>query len=284
MDPAFKLLLDTKVLWVPAVTGLLARLSATRPGLAIERTLKEKLKWLKDPQSEKAFFEAFENGVEKYSRQNGGSAAARSAARILTHCVRDDASGVDLAGVLDQIFADRMDQELLSSVASRHAVELEDELVPAEKIAVELKTLIGDYHRPAFRAHPYFTNRVGLSEAVALLREIRTGLSTPEPDLDRLRGEYCSKIAEKYDIIPMQGISPKIQNRTIGMRIEDIFIPLKANTDWSSLHADLTVYADAYPAVLRNYKITVPEYKASMSPDLTVYADAYSAVLRNYKV
>ena len=107
MDPAFKLLLDTKVLWLPALTGLLARLSATRPGLAIERTLKEKLKWLKDPQSEKAFFEAFENGVEKYSRKQGRSATARSAARILTHCVKDDASRVDLADVLEQIFADR---------------------------------------------------------------------------------------------------------------------------------------------------------------------------------
>src|SRR3989442_1445750 len=117
---------------------------------------------------------------------------------------------------------------------------------------------------------------MGFSEVVALLREIRTALSTPEPDLDGLRREYCSKIAEKYDIIPMQGISPKIQNRAIGMRMEDIFIPLKANTDWhaplylSDLRNDLVITvtdtsqhystsADIVPAKLFSGRSELPD-------------------------
>ncbi len=235
MEEIFKSLLETKDLWLPALGGLVARLSATQPGSTIDHVVKDKLKWLKEPESSKAFFEAFEAGVEKYSRERSGAPAARSAARIIADCVTDKSSGLDFAGVLDQIFAASIDQGLIKSVSLRHAVSLEDALCSSDQIAEELTTLVRDYLRPAFRNHRYFTERVGFAEIVSILGEIRTALASTPEDLEKLRNDYYRKIGDKFDIIPMQGISPKIQNQTIGIRMEEVFIPLRASPDWHSV-------------------------------------------------
>lgn len=231
MDESLKTLMETKDIWIPALTALFARFSASRPGHTIERTVKEKLKWLKAPESEKAFFEAFEEGLEKFSIKRGDSAVARSAVRILSASIRDETSPLSLPNILEQIYKGKADKSLLFTVVSRNAIELDDALVPSEQVAAELSLLIEGFLHPAFLANKYFTQQVGFSELIAVVKEIHAELAVPGPDLQKLHSEYCSKIAEKYDVIPMQGISPKIQNRTIGMRMEDIFIPLQMKQD-----------------------------------------------------
>jgi HEAT repeat protein len=231
MDEPFKSLLETKDLWIPALTALLARFSATKTGHSIERTIKDRLKWLKAPESEKAFVQAFEEGVEKYSATRGHLPEARAAARILSESIRDDASPLNLPSLLEQIKTGKTDPSVLLKLASTRAIELEDALAPADKIAAELRTLVEQFLHTAFLGNPHFTQQIGFSELISLLKDLREELATPQPDLERLRREYLAKVAEKHDVIPMQGISPKVQNRTIGMRMEDIFIPLELIQD-----------------------------------------------------
>ncbi|HXX18148.1 MAG TPA: HEAT repeat domain-containing protein [Candidatus Acidoferrum sp.] len=168
---------------------------------------------------------------------NHNSRSSQAAARVLSECVRDPSSALNLNAVLDMIFGDPIDEEALSSVAATGAVDFADTLVPTTEAAAALRSLICDYLRPAFRAHPFFTNSVGFAEVSRLLQEIRHALM-PSIDLDELRSSYLAKIAEKFDVIPLQGISPKIQNRTIGMHMKDIFIPLNLMPDagtWTPL-------------------------------------------------
>jgi hypothetical protein len=231
MDENFRLLLDTMGLWLPALKWLVGQLSATRPGRRIEETLKDRLKWIKDPKAIKAFHEAFRNGIERYEKARGRSSIAQVVARVLTHVVKHDTTRLDQAAILQQIFADHPDAKALSDAVKRHAFAIEGAHVSVEEVTIELETLIGDYLRPAFREQRYFAERVGLAQTVGLLQEILEVLTGPVPDLEELRSNYCAKIVEKYDLITMQGISPKVQNRTIGIRMEDVFIPLKATLD-----------------------------------------------------
>lgn len=231
MNDNFKLLLDTMGLWLPALTWLAGRLSATHPGRKIEDSLKARLKWLKDPEAEKAFHAAFRSGIERYEKEHGQSQAAQAVARVLTHVAEHDTTDLDRATIFQQIFAAQPDPEALSDVVKRHAFALEGVVVPVEDVSAALETLIVDYLRPAFRAQRYFTERVGFAEVVGLLQDIREAVTEPAPDLEALRRDYCAKMAEKYEYITMQGISPKVQNRTIGIRMEDVFIPLEATID-----------------------------------------------------
>ena len=67
-----------------------------------------------------------------------------------------------------------------------------------------------------------------------VLRELRNIVSYLQPDVDdleTLEADYLLKIVEKNQFLTMQGISPKVQNRTIGIRMEDVFIPLQAVAD-----------------------------------------------------
>ncbi len=265
MDESLKALLETKDIWIPALTALFARFSATRPGHSIERTIKEKLKWLKAPESEKAFFEAFEEGLEKFSTKRGNSAEARAAVHILSASIRDETSALSLPNVLEQIYVGKADKELLLNVASRQAIELEDALVPSQKVATELGLLIEEFLHPAFLANKYFTQQVGFSELIAVVKEIHAELAVPGLDLEKLHREYLLKTAEKYDVIPMQGISPKIQNRTIGMRMEEIFIPLELMRDrtlasMSEYFTEFTVHPDIAftDEAPRNIKFNTP--------------------------
>ena len=235
MGERHKMLLETKDLWIPALTALFARFSATRPGHSIERQIKDKLKWLKAPESENAFLEAFDEGVEKFSTQRGHLPEARAAVRILSANIRDETSPLSLPSLLEQIQEAKANEKTLLDAASQ-AVELEDALVPSKKVAAELKLLIEEFLHKAFLNSPYFTQRVGFSELILILKDIRAELANPGPDLEKLQREYLSKLAGKHDVIPMQGISPKIQNRTIGMRMEDIFIPLELTQDSSTTH------------------------------------------------
>ncbi len=253
MSDAFKLLLDTVGLWLPALTWLAGQLSATRPGRKIEDGLKIRLKWLKDPEAEKAFHAAFRDGIEQYEKDHGESESAKAVARVLTHIAEHDTYRLDRAMILRQIFASKPDVDSLSDAVKRNAFSLEGMTVPVDKVTAALETLVTCYLRPAFQAHPYFAERVGFAEVLNLLQDIRQAVVEPPPDLESLRREYCIKMAEKYECITMQGISPKVQNRTIGIRMEDVFIPLKARvTDLPE--PPMTIRAGQFIEALKQFR------------------------------
>jgi HEAT repeat protein len=230
MDEAFQRVVDTIDLWLPALTWLTARLAATRAGRGIERILKDRLSWLKKPEAGKAFRSAFESGLRRYEEAHGTEQAAQAVARVVAHVAEHDTSSMDRGDILYQILADTVDGDTLAGVVTRHAFALEGTKVSVDDVSCALETLIVDYLRPAFRAEPYFTERVGFAELIGLLKELRDATVAPPPDLESLRAQYCAKIVEKYELISMQGISPKVQNQTIGIRMEDVFIPLRVET------------------------------------------------------
>ena len=204
MDNAFKFLLDTSSLWLPAVMWGVGQLSATRPGRKIEGVLKARLKWLKDPEAEKAFHEAFRDGIERYEREHGQSEAARAVAQVLRHIAEHDTYRLDRAMILHEIFADRPDAKVLADVVKRTVFALEGAIVSADEVTLALQDLIVHYLRPAFRAQRYFTESVGLAEIIGLLKDLIVAVQEPQADLEPLRQDYAGKLAEKHEFITMQ--------------------------------------------------------------------------------
>jgi len=228
MNDLFKSLLETKDLWLPALTWQLGQLSASGTGIKIEEGIKKHLKWIKDPESEKAFQEAFNVGIQKYKKNRANNESAQAVARILVHVVNHDTSNLDRTIILEQIFADQVDTEAISSVVSRHIFAMEGEFVSKDVVSKELQKLINTYLRPAFRSQRYFTELVGFAEMIGVLKDIKENLN-PSVDLDVLQEDYYKKISSKYEYLTMQGISPKVQNRTIGIKMKDVFISLEAS-------------------------------------------------------
>ncbi len=86
---------------------------------------------------------------------------------------------------------------------------------------------------------------LGQKEIILQLRKIVGQLQPDLPDLAALERDYLTKMVEKHELLTMQGISPKVQNKTIGIKMENVFIPLKARDD--------DVYRER-PKVLRRIK------------------------------
>ena len=208
-DSPFKLLIDTTGLWLPALTWLVARLNATRPGRKIEEGLKARIKWLKDPVVEKAFQSAFEKGIRRYEQQRGQLSAAQAVAQVLKDVAEHDLTDLDRATVLDQIFEAKPDIEALGAVIRNHFGVITAEAAPVEAVTAELGLLITKYLRPAFRKERTFAERVGFAEMISLLQDVLAELATPPVDLDALRQAYCAKMARKYEFITIEGFRPR---------------------------------------------------------------------------
>ena len=224
---SFEYLATTSALWLPALTWLLGQLSATGTGTKIDGEIKKRLKWLKNPEAEKAFQEAFNAGIKRYRKNRAGIVSAQAVANVLAYVANHDISNMDRATILEQIFSDRIDTEAISGVVSRNIFAIEGLVISKYEISKELQRLINTYLKPAFRNQRYFVEIVGFAEVIGLLKDIKENL-LPTVDLATLQKDYFSKISKKHEYITMQGISPKVQNRTIGIRMRDVFISLEA--------------------------------------------------------
>lgn len=233
MDLAFQNLIDTTSLWLPALTWLIGQASASQTGRNLTHAIKSRLKWIKEPEAEKAFHEAFGTGIKRYEQKRGNDIVAQALALVMTHIAKHDVARLDRETILYQIFSKEPDPESITKVTKRHMGAIvgieKTSSISLEDITNELQILIVDFLRPAFRENRFFTERVGFAEIIGLLEEINHAITQPKADLERLRIQYCTKIRELYDDITMQGISPKVQNRTIGIKMQSVFIPLKAN-------------------------------------------------------
>jgi HEAT repeat protein len=224
----FKLLLDTKDLWLPALSWIIGQLSASKSGIKIDEWVKTKLKWIKDPEAIKAFHTSFTSAIERYEKENGQSPSAIAVAHVLMHTATKDVTGLDRSVILQQIFSPHSEAEALTSIVKRYSFAIEGVVIDVGEITYELQRIIKDYLKPEFMANSFFTDRVGFAEIIGLLGEIKNAIIVTQPDLESLRKDYLQKMVSKYENITMQGISPKVQNRTVGIRMEDLFIQLNA--------------------------------------------------------
>jgi HEAT repeat protein len=273
-------LVNTAPLWIPALTALTARLAATRLGRQIDAELKGRFRWLSDPEAKKAFFEAFSTAMTRYVDEQADSDERRAVARVLTHIAERGGGDLDQTVILEQVFRQETNRAALETVVRRYAWVLESELLSPGEVAESLTELIDDYLRPAFLATPYFTTRVGFAEIIDLLRDIRSQLGESAVDIEGLERDYRSMLAEKYEYITTQGISPRVQNRTIGIKMRDIFIPVEAVPDlpYRGLGPEPTEAWQSFVAELKASQGLDPEAEQLVSyGELGRYAQEFSA-------
>jgi hypothetical protein len=51
------------------------------------------------------------------------------------------------------------------------------------------------------------------------------------PDLSQMRDDYLASLRQRFEYLDLGGIAPRVQNRTVKLRMEDVFVPLKARPE-----------------------------------------------------
>ena len=122
-------------------------------------------------------------------------------------------------------------------------VEERPELAPTGVVFVTSRDLSAEARRKT-RAHcgeqgwrVEFWARTELDQRVwrypDLVREFFGAgiLEAVPPDLDALRVGYLNYLRRRYEYLDLGGIAPRVQNRTVRLRMEDIFVPVQAERE-----------------------------------------------------
>jgi HEAT repeat protein/DNA-binding Lrp family transcriptional regulator len=234
----FEQAVATSGIWYPFVEWTLRRISATKSGREIGEAARSAIAFLKDPESERAFQEAFQEGLGRFQEENPDEIAL-AVAGVLERSVEEGELEIDQKQLLAYVLDSEATPRDFADLVKKYAFVYEDSWVTPERCAEALDSLFVEYLRPAFRRHEYFAERAGFSEVLKLLREIKEELQRPLPDLASQREDFLSRVEKTNEQITTKGISPKVQNRTIGIKMEDVFIPLRARNndsyDWKEV-------------------------------------------------
>jgi HEAT repeat protein len=222
--------------FLPVLPFLFSRLLVSNRGQQITGQLKKHLIWIKNPTEKLAFNEAFKDAVVEYERSRGSSDEAQVVAKVLTHLAQQatDSSAHDRALFVQQIFALEPDIEILTDLVKRYGFALEGiRGLDISAIADEVQGFLVEFVRPSFGRHPQFAERIGNVEIISLFEELIALQREPMFDFDQLEQDYRLQMIKLYELISMEGISPKVQNQTIGVYMDDVFIPVKCKLSGS---------------------------------------------------
>jgi hypothetical protein len=51
------------------------------------------------------------------------------------------------------------------------------------------------------------------------------------PDLAQMNADYLASLRQRFEYLDLGGIAPRVQNRTVKLRMEDVFVPLQARPE-----------------------------------------------------
>jgi len=98
-----------------------------------------------------------------------------------------------------------------------------------EEVTDELDIFFRELNR-AFWNHRFFRDQVSQADVTSLLRQILAVLP-PRPDLEALRRDYVDYLKRSYEYLDLGGIAPKVANRTVKLRMQDIYVPVQAERE-----------------------------------------------------
>jgi len=56
------------------------------------------------------------------------------------------------------------------------------------------------------------------------------------PNLTQMRADYLTALEKRFEYLDLGGIAPRVQNRTVKLRMADVFVPLQARPEIESRH------------------------------------------------
>jgi len=66
------------------------------------------------------------------------------------------------------------------------------------------------------------------------------------PDLTQMRADYLASLRQRFEYLDLGGIAPRVQNRTVKLRMEDVFVSVQARPELES-HAEWPDWMDEMP-------------------------------------
>ena len=51
------------------------------------------------------------------------------------------------------------------------------------------------------------------------------------PDLAQMRADYLASLRQRFEYLDLGGIAPRVQNRTVKLRMDDVFVPVQARPE-----------------------------------------------------
>ncbi|MBN1138332.1 MAG: HEAT repeat domain-containing protein, partial [Anaerolineae bacterium] len=95
------------------------------------------------------------------------------------------------------------------------------------------------------------------SETLAALRSLELAEADP---LVQMRVEYLASLRQRFEYLDLGGIAPRVQNRTVKLRMADVFVPLQARPEIESSLDPL------------DFMPEMPEYESDAELDLRMLA------------
>ncbi|GEM_PF-2804367 len=76
-------------------------------------------------------------------------------------------------------------------------------------------------------------------------------------DLEQMRADYLASLRQRFEYLDLGGIAPRVQNRTVKLRMEDVFVPVQARpelesrAEWPKWMAEMPEDAEGEEMALR---------------------------------
>jgi HEAT repeat protein len=71
-------------------------------------------------------------------------------------------------------------------------------------------------------------------EGLRLLEPADLEAMAERPDLEQMRADYLASLRQRFEYLDLGGIAPRVQNRTVKLRMEDVFVPVQARPELES--------------------------------------------------
>jgi len=71
-------------------------------------------------------------------------------------------------------------------------------------------------------------------EGLRLLEPADLAAMAGLPDLVQMRADYLASLRQRFEYLDLGGIAPRVQNRTVKLRMDDVFVPVQARPELES--------------------------------------------------
>jgi len=68
-------------------------------------------------------------------------------------------------------------------------------------------------------------------EGLRLLESADLAAMAGGPDLAQMRADYLASLRQRFEYLDLGGIAPRVQNRTVKLRMDDVFVPVQARPE-----------------------------------------------------
>lgn len=211
-----------------------------------EQKFQPLLKLLEDPKARRAFDKAFKEAADTFTGEMELEADERELRKeivdLLRHTTRKEVSVASREVIQRYVLASDPDRSTLDWWIQRELAGKKfvvgEKAYSQEQVTPQLDIFFQELNR-AFWNQPLFRDQASQKETKELLVDIRE-LLQQEIDIEEMRFAYLVSLRQRFEYLDLGGIAPRVQNRTVKLRMEDVFVPVQARPELETYAGDIS--------------------------------------------